>query len=149
MIGAEDLSCAGIISSLQGAFGRTQCTTFRRCIIAPLLKQGVLAAVRCQRFSPLLNQRVQLLLGGFTVKEEGQKFHHIVIGQQSRLTQKLLQHPGTSTKPVGSLAPCQAFPFMLQLLLSVLCGNQLFLGCGFLAVQLFQFFIHGIRLLSE
>ena len=73
----------------------------------------------------------------------------IVIGQQSRLTQKLLQHPGTSTKPVSSLAPCQALPLMLQLLLSVLGGNQLFLGCGFLAVQLFQFFIHGIRLLSE
>ena len=67
----------------------------------------------------------------------------IVIGQQSRLTQKLLQHPGTSAKPVGSLAPCQAFPFMLQLLLPVLGGNQLFLGCGFLTVQLFQFFIHG------
>ena len=143
MIEAEDLSCASIISSLQGAFGRTQCTTFRRCIIAPLLKQGVLAAVRCQRFSPLLNQRVQFLLGGFAVKEEGQQVHHIVIGQQSRLTQKLLQHPGTSTKPVGSLAPCQAFPLMLQLLLSVLGGNQLFLGCGFLAVQLFQFFIYG------
>ena len=141
MIEAEDLSCAKIISSLQGAFGRTQCTTFRRCIIAPLLKQGVLAAVRCQPFSPLLNECVQLLLGGFTVKEEGQKFHHIVIGQQSRLTQKLLQHPGTSAKPVGSLAPCQAFPFMLQLLLPVLGGNQLFLGCGFLTVQLFQFFI--------
>ena len=37
-------------------FGRTQCTTFRWCIIAPLLKQGVLAAVRCQRFSSALNQ---------------------------------------------------------------------------------------------
>jgi len=32
MIEAEDLSCAEIIGSLQGAFGRTQCTTFRRCI---------------------------------------------------------------------------------------------------------------------
>ena len=149
MIGAEDLSCAEIISSLQGAFGRTQCTTFRRCIIAPLLKQGVLAAVRCQRFPPLINQRVQLFLGGFTVKEEGQQLHHIVIGQQGRLTQKLLQHPSTSAKPVGSLAPCQAFPLMLQLLFSVLGGNQLFLGCGFLTVQLFQLFIHGIRLLSE
>ena len=149
MIGAEGLSCAEIISSLQGAFGRTHCTTFRRCIIAPLLKQGVLTAVRCQRFSPLLNQPVQRSLCGFTVKEEGQQLHHIVIGQQSRLTQKLLQHSCTSTKPVGSLAPCQAFPLMLQLLLSVLGGNQLFLGCGFLAVQLFQFFIQGIRLLSE
>ena len=136
MIEAEDLSCAKIISSLQGAFGRTQCTTFRRCIIAPLLKQEVLAAARCQRFSPLLNQRVQLLLGSFAVKEEGQQLHHIVIGQQSRLTQKLLQHPGTSAKPVGSLASCQAFPLMLQLLFSVLGGNQLFLGCGFLTVQL-------------
>ena len=116
MIEAEDLSCAGIISSLQGAFGRTQCTTFRRCIIAPLLKQGVLAAVRCQHFSPLLNQCVQLLLGGFAVKEEGQQLHHIIIGQQGRLTQKLLQHPCTSTKPVGSLTSCQAFPLMLQLL---------------------------------
>ena len=149
MIGAEGLSCAEIISSLQGAFGRTQCTTFRRCIIAPLLKQGVLAAARCQRFSPLLNQRVQLLLGGFIVKEEGQQFHHIIICQQSRLTQKLLQHPGTSTKPVGSLAPCQAFPLMLQLLFPVLGGNQLFLRCGFLAAQFFKFFIHGVMLLSE
>ena len=83
------------------------------------------------------------------MKEEGQQLHHIVIGQQSRLTQKLLQHPCTSAKPVGSLAPCQAFPLMLQLLFSVLGGNQLFLGCGFLTVQLFQFLIHGIRLLSE
>ena len=142
MIGAEGLSCAEIIGSLQGAFGRTQCTTFRRCIIAPLLKQGVLAAARCQRFFPLLNQRVQLLLCGFIVKEEGQQFHHIVIGQQSRLTQKLLQHPGTSTKPMGSLTLCQAFPFILQLLFPVLGDNQLFLDCSFLTVRFFQFFIH-------
>ena len=62
----------------------------------------------------------------------------LLINGQDRLTQKFLQHPGTSTKPVGSLTPCQVFPLMLQLFLPVLGGNQLFLGFGSLAAQFFQ-----------
>ena len=83
---------------------------------APLLKQGALAAVHCRHVSLILNQRIQLPLCDFVTKEEGQQLHHIVIDQQSRLKQKLLHHPSTSIKPVGSLTSCQAFPLMLQLL---------------------------------
>lgn len=86
MTEAGDLSCAEIIDPLQRVFGKTQCTIFRRCIAAPLLKQGIFAVVRCQYFSPLLSQCVQSLLGGPTMEEEDQQLHHVIIDQQGRST---------------------------------------------------------------
>ena len=123
-----------------------------RCIIAPLSPSRVFALVRFLRFSPALNQQIQLLLNRFALEDEGQQLHHILIGQDGRLFQKGLQHSGTSAKPMGSLASGQPFQLALQSLLLVLgCGqlrsaalrNILFVS------QLFQFFAHGQLLLSD
>lgn len=94
-----------------------------RCIIAPLSPSRVFALVRFLRFSPALNQQIQLLLNRFALEDEGQQLHHILIGQDGRLFQKGLQHSGTSAKPMGSLASGQPFQLALQTLLLVL-------GCG-------------------
>ena len=94
-----------------------------RCIIAPLSPSRVFALVRFLRFSPALNQQIQLLLNRFALEDEGQQLHHILIGQDGRLFQKDLQHSGTSAKPMGSFASSQPFQLALQSLLLVL-------GCG-------------------
>ena len=140
MIGAEDLSCVEIISSLQGAFGRTQCTIYRWCIIAPSNEGLALAVLRCRFFLSLLNQQVQFLLNGFAMKDESQKFHHIIVRQQGRLSQKLLQHSGTSAKAVGSFASGQLFQLVFQLLFLVLGCCQFLLQLVLLLFQFFQFF---------
>ena len=118
--------------SLQGAFGRTQCTTFRWCIIAPSSKAEGLAPVRCQLVFPVLNQQIQLLLNRFAVEDERQKLHHIIIRQDGRLSQKGFQHPGTGAKAVRALTSGQAFQFALQPLLLVLgCGHGPLLAGAF------------------
>ena len=130
-------------------FRQNAITIFRWCIIAPLSPSRVFALVRFLRFSPALNQQIQLLLNRFALEDEGQQLHHILIGQDGRLFQKGLQHSGTSAKPMGSLASGQPFQLALQSFLLVL-------GCGQLALrnilpvsQLFQFFAHGQLLLSD
>ena len=104
-------------------FRQNAITIFRWCIIAPLSPSRVFALVRFLRFSPALNQQIQLLLNRFALEDEGQQLHHILIGQDGRLFQKGLQHSGTSAKPMGSLASGQPFQLALQTLLLVL-------GCG-------------------
>ena len=84
-------------------------TIFRWCIIAPLSPSRVFALVRFLRFSPVLNQQIQLLLNRFALEDEGQQLHHILIGQDGRLFQKGLQHSDTSAKPMSSLASGQPF----------------------------------------
>ena len=130
-------------------FRQNAITIFRWCIIAPLSPSRVFTPVRFLRSSPALNQQIQLLLNRFALEDESQQLHHILIGQDGRLFQKGLQHSGTSTKPMGSLASGQPFQLVLQSLL-------LMLGCGQLALrnilfvsQLFQFFAHGQLLLSD
>ena len=120
-----------------------------RCIIAPLSPSRVFALVRFLRFSPVLNQQVQLLLNRFALEDEGQQLHHILIGQNGRLFQKGLQHSGTGAKPMGSLASGQPFQLALQSLLLVLSCGQ-FLLCNILFVfQLFKFFADRQLLLSD
>ena len=97
-----------------------------RCIIAPLSPSRVFAPVRFLRFSPALNQQIQLLLNRFALEDEGQQLHHILIGQDGRLFQKGLQHSSTSAKPMGSLASghpsslCKRFSLCLA---AVSCGQ--------------------------
>ena len=81
-------------------FRQNAITIFRWCIIAPCFKTGFLALVRFLRFSPALNQQIQLLLNRFALEDEGQQLHHILIGQDGRLFQKGLQHSGTGAKPI-------------------------------------------------
>ena len=106
-------------------FRQNAITIFRWCIIAPLSPSRVFALVHFLRFSPALNQQIQLLLNRFALEDEGQRLHHILIGQDSRLFQKGLQHSGTSAKPMGSLASGQPFLLALQSLLLVLGYGQL------------------------
>ena len=122
-------------------FRQNAITIFRWCIIAPCFTTGFSAPVRLLYVLSVLNQQLQLLLNRFAVEDESQKLHHIIVRQDGRFSQKSFQHPGTGTKAVGSLAPCQAFPLMFQLLLSVLGGSQLFLRNILYSFQLFQFFI--------
>ena len=56
-------------------------TIFRWCIIAPLSPSRVFALVRFLRFSPALNQQIQLLLNRFALEDEGQQLHHIIVCQ--------------------------------------------------------------------
>lgn len=97
-----------------------------RCIIAPLSPSRVFALVRFLRFSPALNQQIQLLLNRFALEDEGQQLHHILIGQDGQLFQKGLQHSSTSAKPMGSLASghpsslCKRFSLCLA---AVSCGQ--------------------------
>jgi hypothetical protein len=66
------------------------------------------------RFLSVLNQHIQLLLNRFAVEDESQKLHYIIIRQNSRLSQKGLQHSGTSAKAVGSFASGQSLDFAFQ-----------------------------------
>ena len=83
----------------------------------------------------------QLLLNRFAVEDETQKLHHIIIGQNGRLSQKSFQHSGTSAKAVGSLASGQSLDFPFQSLFLVLGCGQLFLRNILFVFQLFQFII--------
>ena len=110
-----------------------------RCIIAPLSPSRVFALVRLLRFSPVLNQQIQLLLNRFAVEDERQKLHHIIIRQDGRLSQKGFQHPGTGAKAVGALTSGQAFQFALQSLLLVLgCGQLLFFSSTYFSCSNFS-----------
>ena len=110
-----------------------------RCIIAPLSPSRVFALVRLLRFSPALNQQVQLLLNRFALEVEGQQLHHILIGQSGRLFQKGLQHSGTGAKPMGSLASGQPLQLALQSLLLVLgCGQLLFFSSTYFSCSNFS-----------
>ena len=122
-------------------FRQNAITIFRWCIIAPLSPSRVFALVHFLRFSPALNQQVQLLLNRFALGDEGQQLHHILIGQNGRLFQKGLQHSGTGAKPMGSLASGQPFQLVLQTLLLVLGCGQFFLQPMLLLFQFFQFFV--------
>ena len=119
-------------------FWQNAITIFRWCIIAPLSPSRVFALVRFLRFSPALNQQIQLLLNRFALEDEGQQLHHILIGQDGRLFQKGLQHSGTSAKPMGSLDSGQPFLLVLQSLLLVLGCGQLPLRNILFVSQLFQ-----------
>ncbi len=127
---------AEIIKLPARGFRQNAITIFRWCIIAPSNEGLNLAVLRCRFFFSLLNQQVQLLLNGLVMEDESQKLHHIIVRQQGRLSQKLLQHSGTSAKSVGSFASGQLFQLVFQLLFLVL-------GCGQLLLQsvllLFQF----------
>ena len=125
----EQGTFAEIIRLPARGFRQNAITIFRWCIIAPCFKTGFLAFVRFLRFSPALNQQIQLLLNRFALEDEGQQLHHILIGQDGRLFQKGLQHSGTSAKPMGSLASGQPFQLALQSLLLVLSCGQ-FLLCN-------------------
>ena len=112
-----------------------------RCIIAPLSKAKGLALIRCPRFSSVLNQHIQLLLCGFSMKEESQKLHHIIVRQKCRLFQKGFQHSGTGAKAVRSLGSVQLLHFSLQGFSLVLGGSQFLLANIELVFQFFKFFI--------
>ena len=96
----EQGTFAEIIKLHAMGFRQNAITIFRWCIIAPCFKTGFLALVRFLRFSPALNQQIQLLLNRFALEDEGQQLHHILIGQDGRLFQKGLQHSGTGAKPI-------------------------------------------------
>ena len=84
------------------------------------------------------------------MEDESQKLHHIIVRQQGRLSQKLLQHSGTSAKSVGSFASGQLFQLVFQLLFLVLGCGQLLLQSVLLLFQFFQLFIgHRGNLLSK
>ena len=76
-------------------------TIFRWCMIAPLSPSMLFTIVHFLRFSPALNQQINLLLNHFALEDKGQQLHNIVIGQDSRLFQKGFQHSDTSAKPIG------------------------------------------------
>lgn len=89
----------------------------------------------------LLCDDIQLLLNRFAVEDESQKLHHIIIGQNRRLSQKGFQHSGTGTEPMGSLASGQPLDFAFQSLFLVLGCGQFFLSYIFLLLQFFQLLI--------
>ena len=132
------LQFSGAICVNAMGFWQNAITIFRWCIIAPLSPSRVFALVRFLRFSPALNQQIQLLLNRFALEDEGQQLHHILIGQDGRLFQKGLQHSGTSAKPMGSLDSGQPFLLVLQSLLLVLGCGQLPLRNILFVSQLFQ-----------
>ena len=145
----EQGTFAEIIKLPARGFRQNAITIFRWCIIAPLSPSRVFSLVRSLRFSPALNQLIQLLLNRFALEDEGQKLHHILIGQDGRLFQKSLQHSGTGAKPMGSLASGQPFQLVLQSLLLVLGCGQLSLRNILFVSQIFQFFAHGQLPLSD
>ena len=133
---------AKIIKLPARGFRQNAITIFRWCIIAPYSRIGFLAPVRLLVFLSLLNQHIQLLLNRFAVEDESQKLHHIIVRQNSRLSQKGFQHSGTSAKAVGSLASGKLLDFTFQSFLPVLGCGQLSLRNILVVFQLFQFFVH-------
>ena len=69
----EQGTFAEIIKLHAMGFRQNAITIFRWCIIAPLSPSRVFALVRFLRFSPALNQQIQLLLNRFALEDEGQQ----------------------------------------------------------------------------
>ena len=84
---------------------------------------------------------IQLLLNRFAAEDESQKLHHIIVRQNSRLSQKGFQHSGTSAKAVSSFTSGQSLDFAFQPFLPVLGCGQLSLRNILVVFQLFQFLI--------
>ena len=84
---------------------------------------------------------IQLLLNRFAAEDESQKLHHIIVRQNSRLSQKGFQHSGTSAKAVSSFTSGQSLDFAFQPFHPVLGCGQLSLRNILVVFQLFQFLI--------
>ena len=120
-------------------FRQNAITIFRWCIIAPCFTTGFLASVWLRPFLSVLNQQIQLILNRFAVEDESQELHHIIVRQNSRLSQKGFQHSCTGAKAVGALASGKLLNFTFQSFLPVLGCGQLSLRNILVVFQLFQF----------